>query len=458
MASEVVMPRLSDSMEEGTVLGWMKSVGDEVAVGDELVEIETDKANMVYEADSAGTLIEIIAEEGATLPIGEVIARIGEEGEAAEGGGDEEEGSDSEGDEQAGSEEQGAAEREASGEEPAATEAGSDEGAASDDADDAPEPPSSAPGASSSSERIKASPIARRIAEDKGVEISSLSGSGPGGRIIKKDVEAAEAGEASAGEGAGSAPEAAATPAPAAPTPGAKEKPETARGSAETVELTKLQQTVARRMAESKATAPHFYLTADVDMTRAVDARKRIKAAADEGDVVPSFNDMVVKACALALREFPRANGAYRDGKVEEYSRVNVGVAVAAQDALVVPTVFDADTKGLRQIATETRGLAARVREGTITPPELSGGTFTVSNLGMFGVSSFSAVINPPQAAILAVGSIDEVPVVRDGEIVPGSKMSVTLACDHRILYGADGARFLARVRDLLTEPVFLAL
>ena len=167
---------------------------------------------------------------------------------------------------------------------------------------------------------------------------------------------------------------------------------------------------------------------------------------------------MVVKACALALREFPRANGAYRDGKVEEYSRVNVGVAVAARDALVVPTVFDADTKGLRQIATETRALAARVREGSITPPELSGGTFTVSNLGMFGVTSFSAVINPPQAGILSVGSIERGPGGPDGEIVPGSKMSVTLACDHRILYGADGAQFLARVRDLLEEPVFLAL
>jgi pyruvate dehydrogenase E2 component (dihydrolipoamide acetyltransferase) len=167
---------------------------------------------------------------------------------------------------------------------------------------------------------------------------------------------------------------------------------------------------------------------------------------------------MVVKACAIALREFPRANGSYRDGKVEQYSRVNVGVAVAARDALVVPTVFDADAKGLRAIATETRRLAERVRDGTITPPELSGGTFTVSNLGMFGVTSFSAVINPPQAGILAVGSIEEAAVVRDGEIVARRRMSVDLACDHRILYGADGARFLARIRDLLQEPVFLAM
>jgi pyruvate dehydrogenase E2 component (dihydrolipoamide acetyltransferase) len=193
-------------------------------------------------------------------------------------------------------------------------------------------------------------------------------------------------------------------------------------------------------------------------MSRAVEGRARIKAQASEGEVVPSFNDMVVKAAALALREFPRANGAYRDGKVEIYSRVNVGVAVAAQDALVVPTVFDADQKGLKQIATETRALAGRVRSGEITPPELSGGTFTVSNLGMYGITNFAAVINPPQAAILAVGSIFERPVVREGEIATAHLMPVNLACDHRILYGADGAEFLARVRELLEEPLALAL
>lgn len=435
--ADVVMPRLSDSMEEGTILAWMKSVGDEVAVGDELVEIETDKANMVYESDVAGTLTEILAEEGATLPIGEVIAKVGDAGEAPSGGGGD----------------------------PAPTERteSGDDASSTERTERVPMAPSDVRSAESAAaegagERIKASPIARRIAADRGVDLASLSGSGPGGRIIKRDVEEAPSGGAAPAADAPAAAAAAAPAAKAPATPGASEKPETARGSTETFELTKLQQTVARRMAESKATAPHFYLTTEIDMSRAVEARKRIKAAAGEGDVVPSFNDMVVKACAIALREFPRANGAYRDGKVEEYSRVNVGVAVAAQGALVVPTVFDADTKGLRQIATETRALAARVRDGSITPPELSGGTFTVSNLGMYGVTSFSAVINPPQAAILAVGSIEEVPVVRDGEIVPGSKMSVTLASDHRILYGADGAEFLARVRDLLTEPVFLAL
>jgi pyruvate dehydrogenase E2 component (dihydrolipoamide acetyltransferase) len=211
-------------------------------------------------------------------------------------------------------------------------------------------------------------------------------------------------------------------------------------------------------MAESKATAPHFYLEAEVDMSSAVADRARLKRLAAEGDVVPSFNDLVVKACALALREFPRANGAYRDGHFELYSRVNVGIAVAARDALVVPTVFDADRKSLWEIALDSRGLSRKVREGTITPPELSGATFTVSNLGMFGVDSFSAVINPPQAAILAVGAIVEKPVVRDDELDTAHLMRVNLACDHRILYGAQGAEFLARIRALLEEPFALAI
>jgi pyruvate dehydrogenase E2 component (dihydrolipoamide acetyltransferase) len=451
MATEIVMPRLSDSMEEGTVLKWLKSVGDEVSVGEELVEIETDKANMVYESDTAGTLIEIVADENATLPIGEVIARIGEEGEAPSGNGagakeekeeetesDEAESGGGEGDDDLGSPRSASKAASAASPSPPTTEA--------------PAPAQTGDG------RVKASPIARRIAKEKGLDLSSLQGSGPGGRIIKADVEGAEAPGAPAA--APSAPAAAPAPAgaPAGPTPGAREKPETAKGESQVVELTKLQQTVARRMAESKATAPHFYLSMEIDMSRCVEARARIKASAGEDEVVPSFNDMVVKATAIALREFPRANGSYRDGKWELYSRVNVGIAVAAQDALVVPTIFDADLKGLRQIAGEARALAQRVREGTITPPELSGGTFAVSNLGMYGISSFQAVINPPHAGILAVGAITETPVVRDGEITTAHVMGVNLACDHRILYGADGAELLGRVRALLEEPLGLAL
>ncbi len=453
MAVDIVMPRLSDSMEEGTVLRWLKGVGDSVEVGEELVEIETDKANMVYEADAAGTLTEVLAQEGDTLPVGEPIARVGDASEVVSGNG-------------GGAGAASPAGR--AGDETTAKDSSADQpaiglrepaGAA------APPPPPGSPGpavtppspaAVGGDGRVKASPIAKRIARDKGLDLHGLSGSGPGGRIVKADVERAVA----SGVAAPAAPAPAATvAAPAGPTPGVAERPETAKGQVQVLELTKLQQTVARRMAESKATAPHFYLQAEIDMSAAVEGRAALKAQAKEGDPVPTFNDMVVKACALALGEFPRANGAYRDGRIELYSRINVGVAVAAQDALVVPTVFDADRKGLRQISTETRALAARVRDGSITPPELSGGTFTVSNLGMYGISNFHAVINTPQAGIIAVGELRAKPVVADsGEIVARQLMGVTLACDHRILYGADGAQFLARVRELLESPLGLAL
>ncbi len=410
---DVPMPRLSDSMEEGVVLQWLKQVGDEVALGEPLVEIETDKANMVYEADVAGTLAAIVVADGESAAVGSPIAVIGDPSEAP-----------------------------AAAPAPAAVV-------------ETTSPVTEAQSAPKDGERVKASPVARRLAKERGVDLTSIAGSGPGGRIVKADVKAAAAGSGDAGLPPSTQQEEGGRP--ASPQPLA-DSAETAKGSVGVQELTKLQQVVARRMAESKATAPHFYLEAEIDMGRAVEARSRLKAAVKEGDVVPSFNDMVVKACALALKEFPRANGAYKDGRFELYSRVNVGIAVAAQDALVVPTVFDADTKGLRQIAAEARALAGKVREGTITPPELSGGTFTVSNLGMFGIDAFSAIVNSPQAGILAVGRIAERPAVRNGAIVPAHLMNVTLSCDHRILYGADGAQFLARVRELLEEPVSLAL
>ena len=469
--AEIVMPRLSDSMEEGTVLQWLKSVGDEIAVGDEIVEIETDKANMAYESDVAGTLTEIVAQEGETLPIGTPIAVVGDSGgsDSREGHAAKPAGPVAAGDPPsppvaeassgigpptappAGESEESTAEtREAGDDAPAGT-------AAPGQAE-----PSATEAEQADGHRPKASPVARRMAKDAGLDLSQLTGSGPGGRIVKADVERAvsSAGgvvggpipeEASATGGDGGSP-AATGPADATVSP------ETAKGQVTIQEPSKLQATIARRMAESKATAPHFYLAAEIDMSRAVAGRALMKEGAAEGDVIPSFNDMVVKACALALREHPRANAAYRDGRFELYSRVNVGVAVAARDALVVPTVFDADRKGLRQIASESRELAQRVRDGKITPPELSGATFTVSNLGMYGIDRFSAVINPPQAAILAVGAIAERPVVRDGEITTAHLMKVDLACDHRILYGADGAQFLARVKSLLEEPLSLAL
>jgi pyruvate dehydrogenase E2 component (dihydrolipoamide acetyltransferase) len=419
------------------ILKWMKQVGDDVAVGEELVEIETDKANMAYESDVAGTLTRILAEEGDALPIGEPIAVVGSpqdgEGQTASAAGPV-----------------------AAGDPPPPPVAEASSGAVPPTAPPADEEPVTDAGEPTrSGERVKASPLARRIARDKGVDLSALTGSGPGGRIVKADVEKAEASPARAEVPAASAPAPAGMGADAA---GAQDAPETAKGTTTYQDLTRLQQVVARRMSESKATAPHFYLQAEIDMSAAVEARGRLKAMSAEGEVVPSFNDMVVKACALALRSFPYANGAYKDGRFELYSRVNVGVAVAAQDALVVPTVFDADRKGLREIATDARSLAAKVRDGSITPPELSGGTFTVSNLGMYGVSNFSAVINAPQAAILAVGAITEQPVVRDGVVTTARILGVTLACDHRILYGAPAAELLARIRSLLEEPLALAL
>ena len=415
---DVVMPRLSDSMEEGTIIKWLKASGEEVARGEELVEIETDKANMTYEADASGTL-EIVAEEGATLPIGEPIARL------------------------------------AGGEEPA-------RGAAPSPAAETPAPAAApAPPASGGSDgRVKASPVARRLASELGVDLAGVVGSGPGGRIVKADVEgAAKGGTATVVATAPVEVPAAAAPAPAdAPGPVVSGDAGSGKGEVTVVELTRTQQVIARRMAESKATIPDYTVTTEVDMEAAVSLREQMKAAATETLRAPSFNDMVVKAAALALREIPKANGGYRDGKWELYSRVNVGIAVATDDALIVPTVFDADKKALGEISRDARALAARVRAGRITPPELSGATFTVSNLGMFGTTEFTAVIVPGQAGILSVGALRDTPVVRGGQIVPGKRMSVTITADHRILNGAEAAQFVARIRELLETPFSLAL
>jgi pyruvate dehydrogenase E2 component (dihydrolipoamide acetyltransferase) len=450
MASDVTMPRLSDSMEEGTVLKWLVEQGGEVKRGEPLVEIETDKANMTYEADSDGTLIEVVAQEGDTLAIGEVIARIGEPGEAGGGNGKpaaKEEPAEEEPADEAPTGEESAGE-ESAGEEPADEEPAQPEPESQPVATRAKaEPESKTPSGNGDGGRVKASPVARRMARELGVELARLDGSGPGGRIVKADVQAAaDSGDA--------APAAAPAEQERAPEPQRGEAG--AKGQAEVRELTKLQQTVGRRMAESKATAPDFSISLTVDMTLAVELRERLKQVTE---VAPSYNDMVVKASAMALREHPRVNGAYRDGKWEIYERVNVGVAVAAEEALVVPTVFDADRKSLGQIAGDARGLAEKVRDKTITPPELSGATFTVSNLGMFGIEQFTAIINPPQAAILTVGKLSKQPAVDDsGRIVARDQMQLTLVCDHRILYGADGAQFLARVKELLEQPLALAL
>jgi pyruvate dehydrogenase E2 component (dihydrolipoyllysine-residue acetyltransferase) len=568
MASDVTMPRLSDSMEEGTVLKWLVEEGGEVTRGEPLVEIETDKANMTYDADTDGVLIEIVAQEGDTLEIGEVIARIGDAGEAksdgggkAEEGGEEEaeaeageeegaeeggeeaeeagaeeekeavtaeaegeeeaEGEAAEGEEEAGADEEAGPDEEAEGEEAEDEEAGGEEAegeeaaaSAEEGGEDKAEGDEEAAvegeeaavagadggggetqaGAGTATRektstgngdgRVKASPVARRMARDLGVELAQLEGTGPGGRIVKADVQAAAENGGGATKEAPEKGEAEFAEEPAEAKgkkkkdkkkddkkadKKAEKKPEEepaekepqraeagAKGEVQIEELTRLQQTVSRRMAESKATAPDFSIALTVDMTAAVELRTRLKQISDP---VPSFNDMVVKAAANALREHPRVNGAYRDGKFELYERVNVGIAVAAMDALVVPTIFDADTKSLGQIARDARAVIGKVKDKTVTPPELSGGTFTVSNLGMFGIEHFTAIINPPQAAILTVGKLAKQPAVDDkGKLVARDQITLTLVCDHRILYGADGAEFLARVKDLLEQPLSLSL
>jgi pyruvate dehydrogenase E2 component (dihydrolipoyllysine-residue acetyltransferase) len=432
--ADIVMPRLSDTMEEGTILRWLKGDGDTVRRGEELVEIETDKAAMTYESDQDGVLSRIAA-EGDTLPVGEVIARVGAAGANGQRGGAV----------------TGAGQRPAAG----ATASAPDAAAAAavesivEIAGGGASSPAPGRAPQQAGARVRASPLARRIAEDRGVDLHALAGSGPGGRIVKADVEGAATATTAVAGGREEVT-------PAAPVAAVREDVATAKGQTTTQQLTKMQQTIARRMAESKATIPDFAIASDVDMEACVQLRTELKRISS--DEAPTYNDMVVKACALALREHPRANGGYRDGALQLHSRVNVGVAVAAQHALVVPTVFDADGKALGEIAREARALAARVRDGTITPPELGGGTFTVSNLGMYGVTSFTAIINPPQAAILSVGAVQQRAVVREGELVARHAMTLTLVCDHRILYGADAAEFLARIRELLQAPASLTL
>lgn len=423
---EIVMPRLSDTMEEGTILRWLKGEGEQIARGEELVEIETDKATMTYESDLQGTLTQLAA-EGDTLAVGEPIARIGDASESAQ---------------------------------PSAAPApppASEENASQERAVPTPAEP---PPITEPDERVKASPLAKRVAREDGVDLRNLSGSGPGGRIVKADVLAAEQANAHASGEPNDAPRDSDGRGASAPPAIA-----TAKGETTEVELSRAQQTIARRMAESKATIPDFTVQIDVDMEGCDALRSELgrlthhdPGQASQPKSAPTYNDMVLKACALALREHPQANASYRDGRLQFHSRVNIGVAVSAEASLVVPTVFDADEKSLGEISRETKALAERVRDGSISPPEVGGGTFTISNLGMFGVRSFSAIINPPQAAILSVGAVQPRAVVLDGAIQARHTMSLTLVCDHRVLYGAEAAHFLARVRELLETPSALTL
>jgi pyruvate dehydrogenase E2 component (dihydrolipoamide acetyltransferase) len=385
VARELTMPKLSDSMADAVIVRWLKAPGDAFARGEGLIEVETDKATVVYEAESDGTLDSILAPEGATVAFGEPIATL------ANGGG----------------------------------------GLSGDDRRPAGQPAS---GDGSAGERPNATPVAKRTAVELGVALHDIAGTGPGGRITREDVQKAAADSGVTTQ---------------EPAPGG-------RGDARTFELTATQATIARRMVESATTIPSFSVTADVDMSLITTLRR---GAREERDEAPSVNDFVVKAAAGALRAFPRLNASYVDDKVECWSRVNVGIAVATDDALLVPVVFDVDRKALAEIAADTRRLAEAARRRALRPDDLRDGTFTVSNLGMFGVRSFTAIIDPPQVAILAVGGVRRSPVEdAHGLVVFRDLMTVTLTCDHRVVYGADGARFLSRLRELLERPLALTL
>jgi pyruvate dehydrogenase E2 component (dihydrolipoamide acetyltransferase) len=402
MPIDVKMPRLSDSTDSATVGRWLIADGEPVSRGDELVEIETDKATMVWEAEDEGTLQRLVV-EGETVAVGEPIARLLAAGE----------------DPPPGEDRPASQGPPASEEQPAAPASNGTSSAAM-----TTPPAVTAPG------RIRASPVARRIAARHDVDLSQLSGTGPHGRVIKRDVE-----------------HAAASPPQVRPTPNG--------GETDIVPLTSAQATIARRMVAAKSQAPDFTVSVDVDMEAAVAMRQD---TAVDGTAAFSYNDLVIKACASALTEHRRVNSSFVEGGIAVHERIDIGVAVAAPGTLLVPTIAAADRKSLSVIAAESRELARRGRTGSLTPAEMTPGTFTISNLGMLGVTHFTAVLNAGQAAILAVGAVRGVPVVREGLVVAGTLMTLTLTADHRVLYGADAAAFLAEVRALLEQPLRLLL
>ncbi len=420
------MEALSPTMEEGQVVRWLKGEGEEVAQGDILAEIETDKATMELVARGEGVLRKILVGEGAAAPVGDVIAIIARKGEdiaALVGAG---------GAGETGRDAAPAATGRAGGAPADTPVAGTPPAVAAAPAAPAtgpsPPPPASAP------TRVKASPVARRLARDAGLDLSALEGSGPGGRIVKRDVEAA-------------AQAVATTPWPAPPGSEFDDAP-----------LTQMRKTVARRLAESLGPVPHFFLTVDVDMTRALAARKRVNELLAARGSRASINDLVVKAAAVALTHHPECNAWWRGDSIRRFHRVHIGVAVAVPDGLITPVIRDAHTKGLGRISTEVRELAERARRKKLQPHEYTGSTFSVSNLGMFGIEEFTAVINPPEAGILAVGAVEERPVAVDGEVVARPRMRVTMSCDHRVIDGAQGARFLATLKSFLEEPAAILI
>lgn len=411
MAIKIEMPKLSDTMEEGVISRWNVKEGDTVAAGDIIAEVDTDKATMDVEVFDGGTILKIMVGEGESVPLGGIMAVIGEPGEDISALLDGAEAA------------------------PAPAAAEKKEEAPVEAVAEAPAP-AAAEGQGSGNGRIKASPLAKKIAEGKGIDLGTVAGSGPEGRIVKKDVESFT-------------PAAASTSAPAATRTFDSLE-------AKDEKISQMRKVIARRLSESKFTNPHFYETIDIDMKNAMAARKALNDA-NEG-VKISFNDIVVKACAIALTRHQAINSSWMEDFIRQHGDVNVAVAVAIPDGLMTPVIYHADKKGLAEISAETKELAGLAKDKRLAPEQMEGSTFTISNLGMFGIEEFTAIINPPNACILAVGAIRNVPVVENGQVVPGHRMKVTLSSDHRVVDGASAAQFLQTVKNLLENPLGMLL
>jgi pyruvate dehydrogenase E2 component (dihydrolipoamide acetyltransferase) len=460
--TKVVMPKLSEAMETGKLLRWLKQEGDRVAGGDIIAEIETDKADIELEAFGSGVLRKVLVGPGATVPVGDVIAVIAEPDEdisavAAPA--------------PAGSAAAPAAPPRASastgGQAATAPTVPATPSVSAADARRTPAAPAAATAAAAGTaeaepedeapgegERVRVSPLARKLAQAAGVDLGRITGTGPGGRIVQRDVEAFVAKRrAPAPAPAPARPIAPAAPAAARPAARPEARPE---GEYEDQPLSQIRAAIARQMTQSKAPVPHFYVTTEIAMERAVSLREELQALPGAPKV--TFTDLLVRACALSLGRHPGVNASFQGQAIRRYRAAHIGIAVALDEGLITPVLRDCDAKGLLQIAAETRELVERARQRKLRAAELGGATFTVSNLGMFPVDEFSAIINPPEGAILAVGAIVEKPVVVDGAVGVGKRMRVTLACDHRVMDGAMGARFLGDLKALLEAPLGLVV
>lgn len=420
MAEVVRMPKMSDTMTEGVVVKWHKKIGDKVKNGDLVAEIETDKATMEFESYQEGTLLYIGIPEGKAAPVDSILAILGNDGEDYKSLLDAESTKAAEPPKT----EAPAAERPAPA--PVAPQQSAPAAVPSPKKQPVAEP------VASSDNGVKASPLARKLAQEKGIDLSKMKGSGDYGRVIKRDVEWFK---------------------PSSFVSGLNALSGFTKESFEEVAVSQMRKTIARRLSESKFTAPHFYLTMDIDMDDCIRARESVNAVTD---VKISFNDFVVKAVATALKQHPAVNSAWLGDKIRINHHINVGIAVAVEDGLLVPVVRYADTKTLSQIAVEVKDFAGRAKEKKLQPQDWEGNTFTISNLGMFNIEEFTAIINPPDACILAIGAIKQVPVVKNGMVQPGNIMKVTLSCDHRVVDGVVGAKFLNTVKALLENPVVL--